>query len=624
MTEIFDGIFLGNRYTARDAHFFQSNRITHVLNCTHDLKSFFENLSSVEQRIYQPSSPTSSAYISTASSDVGSESDIFDDNMSDTCSVSSYASDISSVSSTASDISDIDIGSSLGSMDSMDSDNGSQQSYANAACESNKENIPCRMVEQNSLHQYSSSPLVIGEKRVGDALLPMVKTPCRSVQLPTELLVTPVLLGEDSPCHSQNGAMTPSFKSPAPRSSRSRRKVWGSRKRRSSVIRRTPRKRDPNDYVTVKYDFAAPIQYMRIKTVDSMEQEISRWFDEGTEFIFEAVRDNTTFPNSKQQQLQNHLGNGEQLIFDEEQHDVNQNDDDDDDEKPNVANISTSPSYENCITKESDVSLASESIDIEPQSLNDTKNIQGSQETEDLISSSLSQETQESHVNSEEQQVVSEKQEESTDAPQHISERKPEHLPGFSCPNNRKCVLVHCREGRSRSVTMIVAFAMKRLGWSLKSAYDHVSEMTHGRIRINDGFKRQLMEYERELFGVNSLNFFPQRKRVRSYAEMTDADFEAELAADLDYIDQPRRKRQKTNHKRRRDKNLLPASAITKFFPTVSTASTKQITLFDMFAPKVKKETEPEKDKEKKPEKKQSSITSFFKSKPVSSTDPSA
>ena len=35
-------------------------------------------------------------------------------------------------------------------------------------------------------------------------------------------------------------------------------------------------------------------------------------------------------------------------------------------------------------------------------------------------------------------------------------------------------VLVHCSEGKSRSVTLVLAFLMQSQGWTLKQALEHV------------------------------------------------------------------------------------------------------------------------------------------------------
>src|SRR5690606_27399214 len=68
-----------------------------------------------------------------------------------------------------------------------------------------------------------------------------------------------------------------------------------------------------------------------------------------------------------------------------------------------------------------------------------------------------------------------------------------------SLKNEGEACLVHCQEAKSRSVTIVIAYAMKELKWSLKKAYEHVHTLKCGSIRVNDGFKRQLMEYERDL-----------------------------------------------------------------------------------------------------------------------------
>jgi protein-tyrosine phosphatase len=77
---------------------------------------------------------------------------------------------------------------------------------------------------------------------------------------------------------------------------------------------------------------------------------------------------------------------------------------------------------------------------------------------------------------------------------------------------NHGSVLVHCREGMSRSPSMILAYLMKYQQWSLEKAYNHVVTC-NGKLRINDGFKMQLMAYEQKLFGQSTLEFFDKRSR---------------------------------------------------------------------------------------------------------------
>jgi protein-tyrosine phosphatase len=156
-------------------------------------------------------------------------------------------------------------------------------------------------------------------------------------------------------------------------------------------------------------------------------------------------------------------------------------------------------------------------------------------------------------------------------------------------------VLVHCREARSRSVSLCIAYAMNKLGWSLADAFNNIQTKTHNHTRINDGFKRQLMEYELELLVQrrtgepldlatleNTHDFFPRRKRNRDYQE-------SELEYDSDDYDeedeycemQPKKKRARKN------KNNAPASEIANSFPTVDSAGRKQLTLFSMFKKKI-------------------------------------
>ena len=71
-------------------------------------------------------------------------------------------------------------------------------------------------------------------------------------------------------------------------------------------------------------------------------------------------------------------------------------------------------------------------------------------------------------------------------------------------------ILVHCNEGRSRSVTLIIAYLMKNENMNLSSAFNHIHSKSM--TKINDGFKRQLMSYEVALGKEKSIDFFPSRR----------------------------------------------------------------------------------------------------------------
>ncbi|EGG14219.1 putative protein tyrosine phosphatase [Cavenderia fasciculata] len=83
---------------------------------------------------------------------------------------------------------------------------------------------------------------------------------------------------------------------------------------------------------------------------------------------------------------------------------------------------------------------------------------------------------------------------------------------------NNKPVLVHCREGRSRSTTIVIAYGIKVLNMPLKQCYEIVAKNVP-RININSGFLNQLMEYEYNTRGSNSINFFEKSSRRQAAAQ---------------------------------------------------------------------------------------------------------
>ncbi|KAJ1405616.1 Tyrosine specific protein phosphatases domain [Sesbania bispinosa] len=66
-------------------------------------------------------------------------------------------------------------------------------------------------------------------------------------------------------------------------------------------------------------------------------------------------------------------------------------------------------------------------------------------------------------------------------------------------------VLVHCYAGKSRSVTIVVAYLMKTRGMSLSEALQHVKSK-RPQAAPNPGFIRQLEEFEKSLQGASELH----------------------------------------------------------------------------------------------------------------------
>lgn len=65
--------------------------------------------------------------------------------------------------------------------------------------------------------------------------------------------------------------------------------------------------------------------------------------------------------------------------------------------------------------------------------------------------------------------------------------------------------LVHCVAGVSRSVSLILAYLMKYQDMSLKKAFQHVRSV-RPQVRPNTGFFKQLIEYERRIYGATTVS----------------------------------------------------------------------------------------------------------------------
>lgn len=70
--------------------------------------------------------------------------------------------------------------------------------------------------------------------------------------------------------------------------------------------------------------------------------------------------------------------------------------------------------------------------------------------------------------------------------------------------NPDKMVLVHCQNGVSRSVSIVLYYLMK-IGMHLREAINYLKSKRTQYVRPNIGFFKQLISHENRLFGTNSL-----------------------------------------------------------------------------------------------------------------------
>jgi protein-tyrosine phosphatase len=75
--------------------------------------------------------------------------------------------------------------------------------------------------------------------------------------------------------------------------------------------------------------------------------------------------------------------------------------------------------------------------------------------------------------------------------------------------------------GVSRSSSVVIAFLMKRNQMSLKDAIEYVKER-RPIVEPNRGFMRQLIEYERMLFGETSIESDHPVSNEREYVKLDD------------------------------------------------------------------------------------------------------
>lgn len=75
-------------------------------------------------------------------------------------------------------------------------------------------------------------------------------------------------------------------------------------------------------------------------------------------------------------------------------------------------------------------------------------------------------------------------------------------------------VLIHCVAGVSRSASFVLAYLMKHLSMNLREAYKYLHSK-RSVVRPNNGFFSQLIEFEKKLYGVNTV----QMIKIKSFDE---------------------------------------------------------------------------------------------------------
>ena len=84
----------------------------------------------------------------------------------------------------------------------------------------------------------------------------------------------------------------------------------------------------------------------------------------------------------------------------------------------------------------------------------------------------------------------------------------------FINDNKEVNILIHCRQGKSRSASFVIAYLMYQYKMNLITAYNHVKNIRHI-IQPNIHFMNQLINYEKELFDNNSLTIWDYMNKTK-------------------------------------------------------------------------------------------------------------
>lgn len=76
-------------------------------------------------------------------------------------------------------------------------------------------------------------------------------------------------------------------------------------------------------------------------------------------------------------------------------------------------------------------------------------------------------------------------------------------IDGAISQSEKAVVFVHCKAGRSRSVSAVIGYLVAKQSHTLKTAYELVRRVRKG-VSPNLGFMAALMKVEKDVHGINS------------------------------------------------------------------------------------------------------------------------
>lgn len=85
--------------------------------------------------------------------------------------------------------------------------------------------------------------------------------------------------------------------------------------------------------------------------------------------------------------------------------------------------------------------------------------------------------------------------------------------------------MVYCVAGVSRSASICLAYLMKHQGLTLLDAYNYV-KLRRSKIKPNCGFFKQLIEYEKKLFGSNTVRMIFNELVQMEIPDVYDCDYQ--------------------------------------------------------------------------------------------------